>query len=964
MFGLFLGLALSAKLKTSLPIDRGLTKVTIKDRSWDLSSFTGKLYKYTYQLTNETFYIHFAEAVPTGELPNYYDGTGVKRGSNSFKCDDTTRKCIPLSSFYDFDWKPILEHNLDTGVVNFADGEPFQINPETYDDWETYFEFRCDQSVEEAEPVYIVDRISDQFQRIHIRFDDKRGCPKVVTINTPSPTPTFETDTYVTFRHPDDTHLAILFDMKEVNGGPLGLMTPAKFPNGDAGYLFLAPADQILQCPYGATCGRETKSSAWLCNEPITTCESYGLLDNSATTELDDDLIDDSDIFQGFYVRYHHPTTHDRYTQLNLTCNRNLPAGHIVFLGIDHTSNDGHVLQVAGESIYACPTPNPVPVPHEGLCQFEYVQTGSNYGINMDLEKYNAQGGIKKEVKLTGVLPQTTYDLYYQPCGAMICPPNSDCDDEDATVYACTKPDTASGLPAECHAYGLMKNNLTATVNGGYVMNGITVTYVGDIKRRAQVEYVCNENLGDSEILLPDTMVVRDRTLRFTVQTKSACAVGTGPTPTPPPRIYPRKPVKGPTPTPTPVISPNPFHIFHNDTHYVFVDLEEIEEATLKEDMVLFTQGKRSSIYTEFSSWSLIPCPAGYECGEFTEANLWECWYDDDYLPYCHPVADKRLPGLTSMLKDYGDLDSGLIIHYEGHYGVKMEIRAECDPASKNVDTLPIDNLIVVYSHTTDGDEYAFETTSRYVCPSKFETPVAPSGVTPTPEPEPHTINYVFESYAQGQHIKLDLSKLQSDLEPVVLGFGKNHHRAEIDYTPSQLTSCPQGYTCPSDVKQGNIWKCINQNYCWPIGDARYGLHMSLVNESEPLEGVAINYDGGYARYEAHLIFQCNQSVPEHTIHFDEVGVQTRQNAIVLYAHTPDVCPVNSLGVTGGAVFLLIVILLVVLYFGIGTMIMFFVKGVVEVPFQSFWSEVCECVAATIKFVVTCGKGLDNYNAI
>ncbi|KAH0786978.1 hypothetical protein GPJ56_008976 [Histomonas meleagridis] len=956
MFSLLLTLGSAG---TSLPIDRGLSRVTIKDRYWNLTSATGKLYTYKNK-NQDTFYIHFAEAVPADELPSYYTSTGVKLGSNSFKCNDNDQKCIPLASFYDFDWKPILDNNLDAGVINYADGEPFALNAETYDDWETFFEFRCTPGVTEAEPEFIVDVVSEQFQRIHIRFLDERGCPSVVTVNTPSPTPAFETDTLVTFRHPEDTDLAILFDLKEVNGGPLGLMTPAKLSNGKCGYIFIAPADQILQCPWGATCGSETSSSAWLCDENVKECESYGLLGNTAISELDDDLIDDNDIFSGFYVRYHHPKISGKYAQLNLTCNRNLPAGHIVFLGADYTNNKGNVIEVAGESIYACPTPNPVPVPAEGLCKFEYIQPGSDYSVSMDLEIYNKEGGLKSEVK--NVADRVFYDLYYQPCGAMTCPPGADCDDEDATVYACTRSDGTT--QPECHAYGLMRNNLTATINGGYVFNGVTVTYTGDVKRHAEVDFICNENLADGEIKLAETILTKDRTLYFTVQTKSACASGSGPTPTPPPRIYPQKPVKGPTPTPTPVISPNPFFLYHNDTHYVFVDLEEIEEDVLKEDMVLYERGRKSSIHTEFSSWSLISCPLGWDCEEFTEANLWQCWYDDDYKPYCHPAGDKRLPGLKSMLIDQNSLDNGLIINYEGHYGVRMEIRAYCDPASKNVDTLPIDNSIVVYHQSTTGTEFSYEAVSRYICPSKFETPVAPSGVTPTPEPSPHTINYVFETYSSGQHIKLDLSKLQSDLEPVVLGFGKNHHKAEIDYTPSQLTSCPQGYTCPSDVKQGNIWKCINNYYCWPIGDARYGLHMSLVNESEPLEGVAVNYDGGYGKYETHMIFQCNQSVPEHTIHFDEVGVQTRQNSIVLFAHTPDVCPISSSNMTPGAVFLLIVILFIVSYFGIGTLIMFAVKGVVEVPFQAFWTDVCNSIEATVTFVVTCGKGTNNYNAI
>jgi hypothetical protein len=60
---------------------------------------------------------------------------------------------------------------------------------------------------------------------------------------------------------------------------------------------------------------------------------------------------------------------------------------------------------------------------------------------------------------------------------------------------------------------------------------------------------------------------------------------------------------------------------------------------------------------------------------------------------------------------------------------------------------------------------------------------------------------------------------------------------------------------------------------------------------------------------------------------------------------------------TGGPVFLIIVFILAVGYFGVGAVIIYFATGAVAVPNEAFWLEVWESIMTVVLFVFTCGGG-------
>lgn len=961
MIALFLHFCISG---TNLPIRRGLTTVTIEDRQWDLTSLKGSTFS-VQPINDDYYFLKFADTVNAVDLPDY---AKLQDHGNVYKCNNTDQRCYVLTNIFDYDWVPIKPSDLDAGVTYVARGAPFAVAHKfnSYQTWEVRFQFNCKADVEQSTPTISVDKVSEQNYRLYARFNDKRGCPVVSTVNQPTPTPAFEADSHVSFRHPEDTDQVIDFDIKELNGGPLGVRTYIVNKNNEKKFLFLAPADRMVICPYGATCDEE-ESSAWVCSSDLQTCESFALQDNSEKAMIEADLIDDESLFEGIYLKYHHPTS-EKTVRINLLCDNNLPEGKILFQPNEAIVDELNIV-VEGYSKEACPKSSPIPIPPADQCLFEYNQTGSDWKAKIDLKTLNVNNqGWHQRVKNTAMLPQTEFDLYYQPCGAMICPDDADCDgDEDATVWLCEVPLGTLGQTIECDGYGLYKNGVTASINNEYVMNGFDISYSGDLGRKAEVNLRCNKSLLSGQIYISNNIYMKGNVLNIDVDSLDVCASGTGPTPTPPPRVIPQKPKMGTTPTPTPIPSPNPINIIFNESHYVLVNLSRTQEEVLRKEMSLFAQRRRTSIYTEYSAWDLIPCPQNWNCGEFEYANLWQCWLDEEFNPYCHPVADKRIPGQKMSLLKKNDLDSGVMITSEGAYGVNMEIRAICDTTSNIKYTIPIKDSMVSYHVGLDGAEFSFDSTTRAVCPKKFETPVAPNKITPTPTPDPsQKVDYTFNGIIDDSLLSLDLKKMSSKKQTVILGYGDNYHMAEIILTPGKLSKCPKGYTCNSDIKEGNVWKCINGKTCWPIGDARYGLHFSFIDDDNHMAGVAVNYDGGYGKYETHVLFQCNYSVPKHTIVFDEVGAQGRSNVVVLYGHTPDVCPQSGYGkksITGGSTFLFLLLIVIVFYFGLGTIIKFITTGAISIPNEEFWSSFWKSVTSTALFLFKCEKP-SNYEEI
>jgi hypothetical protein len=172
-------------------------------------------------------------------------------------------------------------------------------------------------------------------------------------------------------------------------------------------------------------------------------------------------------------------------------------------------------------------------------------------------------------------------------------------------------------------------------------------------------------------------VAIQGTSIAFEVYAAEACPVGSGATLLTPPRVIPPLPREPRSPTPTPLASPNSVRVVQNETHYVIVDLRFLQlgsDYPRDRHHVMYTRGKFGELYSRWSPWTPAELPFD------SRANLWVCWYDANFNPYCHPIADKRVHGFEIHSMREGDLDSALVIIYPGVWNATMEIIATCSP--------------------------------------------------------------------------------------------------------------------------------------------------------------------------------------------------------------------------------------------------------------------------------------------
>jgi len=468
---------------------------------------------------------------------------------------------------------------------------------------------------------------------------------------------------------------------------------------------------------------------------------------------------------------------------------------------------------------------------------------------------------------------------------------------------------------------------------------------------------------------------IQNNYMYFNVSAEDACSVG-------PPRWHPPTPVKPEKPTPTPQPSPNPIDFACNETHYIYSDLNQIYQDVYNGTVKLSYPGATVATLSRwdvwYHPWKQIPCPSYPEqayCFDFPDANIWGCWHEDSGRYVCFPVADV----------DYGNdarprgttLDQGLELVYGGAWGYNCEVNVKCVPGEERTQ-ITFDDVTTSSWMNTNGIKVIFDTDSEYVCPIEFTaSDRMPRSPTPTPEPSKYNGPLYFEStMVNFTYASIDLRLLQPVVQQrVYVGYRKNLVKMNISYSPVEKVDCPDGMKCLGGAKS-NIWYCGDysvpntdpETLCVPGGDIDAGLVVDNFDDENPMGGILFNYDGGFGNdTETQVFFQCNDSVPEHTIVFEPVVFRPppsgRHSVYFARAHTSDVCPV-TLGrkkVTGGAIFLLILILAGIIYFS-GLVLFFFIKdGQATIPNEGFWIEVGLSIVGIFQGLF---KGKQSYDSI
>jgi hypothetical protein len=421
-------------------------------------------------------------------------------------------------------------------------------------------------------------------------------------------------------------------------------------------------------------------------------------------------------------------------------------------------------------------------------------------------------------------------------------------------------------------------------------------------------------------------------------------------------RVIPRRPTPPLFPTAKPIPSPAALRLIKNETHYVRFDLRAVQEPMpLQVSLQARISGALSVIDSTWWSWDVIPCPQGWTCGGLPEANLWQCWFDEDFKPYCHASASKYCHGYGIRNRH---MDVPLQIEMGGAWGTRTEIVITCDPyGSRGLDLAHAE--LEYYESEDNRANWVFHVNSSYACPERF----VPGRIPTKPRPKPPNnapASAEIHGMVGGDAIRLELKKFSVVDDDVVVGMSQ-FHRAEFVYSPWHLIKCPDGRDCGTYAHDvANVWKCVGEDYaqCYPVGDRRWGLNLTFRDPDKRHTGIAAQYFGGAEGYRIAIMYYCDRDVDPGDLDFADLGTEVARSgvhSIILDAHTREICQGKDWGkLSGGAVFLILMTAVVMLYVAGGTIAKYLLTGVIEVPNTNLWLQVWQSLSVGVQFLFCC----------
>jgi hypothetical protein len=890
----------------------------------------------------------------------------------------------PTNYLTDFDWT--LTGKI-PGVVYGADGFPRLSSEGKYNRVDFDIKFTCDESDKDPDPEFThaiaFDRDSNGNIRTQVTLmvSHASGCSDP-SYPTPTPTPIFKYCDFISRMDGNGT-LGIDAHLNVLTHSPWGVRKTVKFLGKDM-TLFYTPCG-TMTCPVGYQCNEgEMESSVYLCPLLPTKdvkCQSFGYED---TTHNPISLYGKNEN-SGLLIEF---AGHNYISKMHMTAARSeWPEG---FLDISETvdfddATNTIILESTSHEADIVVVPSP-PQPGDEFC-YKEGKFGTST-IKLNLTQYNKPDGYVEDVKIPMYSGKAT--LYYQPCGSLQCPEQYTCKGtEDSTVMLCYSDYT-------CRSYGMIENNVSITYNEKNLTDGFKALYVSN-DGKANVKYTCNRDLPEGQIQINQYVVRNGENVEFSIETSDVCTEAPLP---------PVKPWYMPTPNPyavppEPMISPNPINFYYNDTHFIVFNLEEFKDDITEFDTNIIHGSNSAKVHLKYRPWKKTNCPSdkGTCAAGDNEANAYLCYESENAGKVCYSYADVNYDAYLDLVTNR--LDDGVDLTYNSRYDTDLSIEIHCGNEQFNIlQFFPTSDI--TYGKGLYGEVISVLAESKNACP----IPIASNFFPPTPDPTPLPTplpdsKFYFKSEVKNnQFMEINLKDLAAHTESIFLGKQTTYRRSRIHFDPDQPMGCT-GDVCLGDGGKTNIWKCFTEpdrkEYCYGVGDARQSLTFHTTDNFA--DGITAVYGGGYSDYTTSIQFLCNKSIPAHVIDFDDIGgeqISTRR--ITLFAQTSDVCP-KEVGetplptpiviptpeptpsggdsqviapgqgpVTGGSVFMLLIIIAAVSYLVIGLFISYKSTGKFELPNTTFWTEFGENVVAGATFIFTCGKkyscGVDNYDAI
>lgn len=581
--------------------------------------------------------------------------------------------------------------------------------------------------------------------------------------------------------------------------------------------------------------------------------------------------------------------------------------------------DDSLAIIVTFRNKYGCPKQDDVPPePEDYSCSMNYSSKFVYpFGVSVDLNKLNS-GPRGFPIPID----ENRFALL-KTCGMGKCPPGAVCNQEKAGVWVCTK----NG----CEAFG---NLPTIKYDNPYEY--ITAVY-DDIESKAvSLKLACDFSLSDGMTDIIGKKINYDTEFMIFARTNLLCA-----------KLMEQ-------------ISPLSCQATLKDKIGNTIDIDltkyNFDNGYRFNASIPYLSMDPKYTYIQYQPCAPTTC-AGDVC-KTTGATVWLCQIDkEDGYSIC---KDYGIYSNSVSISAYSpsDLKRGIILEYKGssHSSIVKLMCNETVPSNTLVfdETVSVnnENEILISAFSSD---FCIASPTPKPTPKPTSTPVPTSTPIPTPS-LPIPTPYIIPTPAPGtipdlsfhnEDYNFDMNEISIRKTDISLDVSNNDEIQNVAiFFENGIKGCPKGYECV-DTQEASVYKCWeNVKKCFAIADVRYGINITRDH---------LTYKGGYGNYETQVNLHCKKDTQSGWMELSKNGREVNR-VVYLDGYSVAFCNTYSSKVSKGAIFLLIVLLVMILYLSVGVFINLLIHGQIDIPNHDFWTKFSENIAYVFRYIKSCGN--------
>ena len=568
-------------------------------------------------------------------------------------------------------------------------------------------------------------------------------------------------------------------------------------------------------------------------------------------------------------------------------------------------------VEVSFANKFARPTATAAPTPfpsYGGDCKFDQKSDVIYpYEVDVALSKYNDQYVVPVNNSCLSLV---------NPCGVMDCPTGKTCDADVSSLWICQG--------EKCTSYGNAKEKIEIGMRHDFVDEGLSVKL-----GHGSIAVTCDFEVHNKLFRLEKTTFDKNNDVFVSASSSDVC-------------------MKPPASTPDPSRCRR---VFKDGSERIDIDLARMNTLGGYGFSVTWNSSSPGVDYSaHVQPCGGLNCPGG-ACTEPNGATVWVCDRTGDSPWGCDPYG-VFYDEIQLEASEQGIQDGVKAIYHStgGPKTLKSIVYFSCDwLISESQARFETDAQM-----SPNKDTAIFRARSRQVCygDEPWFPPTPKPTLMPDPDPDPP---HEYVNRVGNDTVSFDMSQMFTG--------APNEYKVTLNgttdmtlwYSPFSPSTCPSGFDCEfRETADG--WGCW-YHHCFPI--AIHDYNVSSVPSTDI--NVASFIVQGQSDYRMKFVVTCDRKLDAISISKD-VFV-TPDNLFTVSASARFACPSSSLPlpkVSGGAIFLLVLLLTTILYLGLGTIIQWIRTGRVDIPNAKFWAEVGACIA----YPFQCGRHTTSYNQI